>query len=60
MVFAAQRKGNKFSAKDITIMKLTCAASLEFLKKYALHTDSALDTPEFAANMGSHAIFERK
>jgi predicted dienelactone hydrolase len=60
MVFAAQRKGNKFSAKDIQVMKDTCAASLEFLKKYALHSDSMLDTPEFAARLTSHAIFERK
>jgi len=60
MVFAAQRRGNKFSAKDITVMKLTCSASLEFLKKYAQKADSALDSPEFAATITPHAIFERK
>jgi predicted dienelactone hydrolase len=60
MVFAAQRKGNKFSARDINVMKQTCAVSLEFIKKYLAKAISALDTPEFAANMNTHAIFERR
>jgi predicted dienelactone hydrolase len=60
MVFAAQRKGNKFSARDINVMKQTCAVSLEFVKKYLAKVISGLDTPEFAANMNTHAIFERK
>ena len=60
MVFAAQRKGNKFSANDINIMKITCAASLEFLKKYLLKADSALDTPEFFAKVFAHGTFENK
>lgn len=60
MVFAAQRKGNKFSAHDVNIMKTTCAASFEFLKKYLLNTDSALDTPEFSAKVSAYATFEHK
>jgi predicted dienelactone hydrolase len=60
MVFAAQRRGNKFSANDINIMKITCAASLEFLKKYLLGVNSELDTPEFLAKVTAHGIFEHK
>lgn len=60
MVFAAQRRQNKFSAKDINVMKLTCEVSLEFAKKYALGSNSVLDTPEFADKLAPHAIFEFK
>jgi hypothetical protein len=59
MVFAAQRRQNKFSAKDITVMKLTCEVSREFIKKYLDNGDSALDTPEFADRLIAHAIFEK-
>lgn len=59
MVFAAQRRQNKFSAKDVNVMKLTCAVSLEFLKKYASGEKSELDTPEFADKLTPHAIFEK-
>lgn len=60
MVFAAQRRGNKFSAKDVNVMKLTCAVSLEFLKKYASNEKSELDAPEFADRLSAHALFEKK
>ena len=64
MVFAAQRRGNKFSAHDVNVMKITCLASLEFLKKYLLNTESELDTPEFFAKVSglenSIATFEKK
>ena len=59
MVFAAQRRQNKFSAKDITVMKLTCEVSLEFLKKYDQGVISSLDAPEFADKLAPHALFER-
>ena len=59
MVFAAQRRGNKFSAKDITVMKLTCEVSFEFLKKYDLGIHSELDTPEFFDKLSPHALFEK-
>ena len=60
MVFAAQRRGNKFSGKDLTVMKNTCSLSLEFWKKYLLSEDSLLDNPEFIDNINKSGVFERK
>lgn len=60
MVFAAQRRQNKFSEHDVKVMELTCAVMLEFLNKYLLKAKSSLDSPEFHAKLADHGIFEKK
>jgi predicted dienelactone hydrolase len=60
MVFAAQRRGNKFSAEDVKVMELTAQVMLEFFKKYLLKENSALDSDELYATLTAHGSFEKK
>ena len=60
LIFAAQRRQNKFSADDVKVMELTAAVMLKFLKKYLLKSDSAIDSQEFSAKLSAHGIFEKK
>ncbi len=60
MVFAAQRRQNKFSAKDVSVMKMTCEISLEFLRKYSLKSKTGLDSQGFHDRFGAYGIFEKK
>lgn len=60
LIFAAQRRQNKFSENDVKIMELTAAAILEFVKKYLLGDKSAIDSEEFSARLEPEASFEKK
>ena len=60
LIFAAQRRQNKFSEDDVKIMELTAAAIEEFLKKYLLKQKSSIDSPEFSDRLKPHATFEKK
>jgi hypothetical protein len=60
MVFAAQRRGNKFSELDLQVMESTVAASAEFFKKYLLGAKSAIDSDEFYANLAAQNLNQRK
>ncbi len=60
MVFAAQRRQNKFSADDVKIMELTASAMLQFIKKYLLGDKSSIDAPEFSDKLKLYASFEKK
>lgn len=60
MVFAAQRRGNKFSELDLQIMESTAALAAEFFKKYLLGAQSPIDTDEFYASLAAQNSNERK
>jgi len=60
LIFAAQRRQNKFSEDDVKIMELTASAIREFLKKYLLKDKSAIDGPEFSDRLKPYASFEKK
>lgn len=60
MVFAAQRRGNKFSELDLQVMESTSAASVAFFKKYLLEEQSPIDNDEFYANLAAQNFNQRK
>lgn len=60
MVFAAQRRGNKFSDLDLEIMESTADASVAFFNKYLLEEDSPIDNDDFYANLAAQNSNERK
>ena len=60
LIFAAQRRQNKFSADDVKIMELTALAMMEFIKKYLLAEQSTIDTPQFSDRFKPYATFEKK
>lgn len=60
MVFAAQRRGNKFSELDLRIMDSTAKTSVEFFKKYLYEVKSAIDEDDFSDSLTAQNKFERK
>lgn len=60
LIFAAQRRQNKFSASDVKIMELTAEVIMEFVKKYLFKNESKLDSAELSAKLKPYATFEKK
>ncbi len=60
MVFAAQRRGNKFSELDLQILESTAACAVGFFNKYLRGVQSPIDTDEFYVSLAAQNSNERK
>lgn len=60
MVFAAQRRGNKFSELDYQIMESTAACAVGFFKKYLSGEESPIDNDEFYVKLPAQNSNQRK